>query len=83
MTLHAPQSPDPQPSLLPVRSELVAQHVEQGLLRLAEELGGLAVDRGGDVILLIQWSSSRRLPLARSNAMAAVRRASTPAILVR
>ena len=50
MTVQAPQSPELQPSLLPVRFESVAQHVEQGLLRLTQKFDGLAVDDGCYVV---------------------------------
>src|SRR5579885_1361788 len=63
--------------LAPGEVELVAEHVEQGLLRLAEEIGLLAVDDGGNV------GSAHRWAPARSKAMAAARRASTPATLIR
>ena len=77
VTLQAPQSPVAQPSLVPVRPELVAQHVEQRLLRLAQELDGIAVDGRRDVMF-------RHQPfLARSSAICAARRASTPATLMR
>src|SRR5690349_13630527 len=58
--------------------QLVAQHVEQGLLRLAQELVVVAVDRGCDVMLL-----AHDFVLARSSACSAVRFASTPATLMR
>src|SRR5262245_52935957 len=58
--------------------QLVAQHVEQGLLRLAQELVLVAVDRRRDVILL-----AHQFVLARSSACSAVRLASTPATLMR
>src|ERR1700688_582154 len=57
--------------------ELVAQRVQEGLLRLAQEFGGLAVDGRRYVML-----GHRRSP-ARSNAIVAARRTRTPAILVR
>src|SRR5262249_55609104 len=57
--------------------QIVAQHVEQGELRLAHELGGLAVDLRRYVML------AHQRPLARSKAIVAARRASTPATLVR
>src|SRR2546427_8140379 len=52
--------------------ERVAEDVEQRLLRLAEELDRVSVHRGFDVML------HQRL-LARSSAIIAARRASTPA----
>src|SRR5262249_21747388 len=55
----------------------VAQHVEQRLLRLAEELHRVAVHRRRDVML-----GHYRL-LARSSAISAARRASTPATWMR
>ena len=45
MTLQAPQSPVEQPSLVPVRPSWSRRHIEQRLLRLAQELDGIAVDR--------------------------------------
>src|SRR5262249_11170291 len=57
--------------------QVVAQHVEQSELRLAEKFRRHAVDGGGDVML-----AHRRSP-ARSYAIVAVRRASTPATLMR
>src|SRR5450759_4403146 len=57
--------------------ELVTQHVQQSELRLAQKLGGLAVDGGRYVML-----AHRRSP-ARSHAITAARRAITPATLVR
>ena len=52
ITVQAPQSPVAQPSLVPVERQLVAQHVEQRLLRLAQILVLVAVDGRGYVILL-------------------------------
>ena len=77
MTLQAPQSPEAQPSLLPVRLQRVAEHVEQRLLRLAEELDRVAVHRRLDVVL------GHQRVLARSSAIRAARRASTPATWMR
>src|SRR5437762_2699321 len=57
--------------------ERVAEHVEQRLLRLAEELDRVSVHRRFDVMLRHQ-----RL-LARSSAIIAARRASTPATSMR
>src|SRR5512144_5246 len=57
--------------------ERVAQHVEQRLLRLAEELDRVAVHRRLDVVL------GHQLLLARSSAIRAARRASTPATWIR
>src|SRR5690348_2971529 len=57
--------------------ELVAKHIQERLLGLAEEIPRLAVDDGGNVV-----STHRRSP-ARSKAMAAARRARTPATLIR
>ena len=62
----------------------VAQDVQHRFLRLAQELDRLAVDGGGDMMLAhISEPLLVVMPCARSNAMAAVRRASTPATLVR
>src|SRR5690606_24354208 len=58
--------------------ELVAQHVEQRLLRLAQVFDGIAVDRRRHVVLGHQFTF-----LARSSAICAARRASTPATLMR
>ena len=44
-TVQAPQSPVPQPSLVPVRPRDVAHRLEQGVVRLNQQLGRLAVDR--------------------------------------
>ena len=44
MTLHAPQLPLLQPSLAPVRPSSIAQHFQQALARLAQELDRFAVD---------------------------------------
>ena len=82
MTLHAPQSPDAQPSLLPVRpssSRSTSSSVCCGSQRNST---------GSPLIVVVTWilliSFPLALaPLARSNAIAAVRRASTPATLVR
>ena len=63
-------------------AELVAQHVEDSLRRLAQELGRLAVDGGGDVEFRHDLYLSQFLA-ARSAAMAVARLSSTPAILVR
>ena len=49
MMLQAPQSPEAQPSFEPVNAKRPAQGVEHGVVRLAQELDGLAVDGGGDV----------------------------------
>ncbi len=49
MMLQAPQSPEAQPSFEPVNAERPAQGVEHGVIRLAQELHGLAVDGGGNV----------------------------------
>ncbi len=57
VTLQAPQSPVPQPSLAPVRPRLVAQHIQQGFLGLAQEFCRVAVDRGCDVNLAHDGSS--------------------------
>src|ERR1035437_2295038 len=57
--------------------ELVTQYIQQGELRLAQKLGGLAIDGGRYVML-----AHRRTP-ARSWAITAARRAITPATLVR
>jgi hypothetical protein len=57
--------------------ERVAEHVEQRVLRLAEELDLVPVHRRRDVVLGHQFS------LARSSAINAARRASTPATSVR
>jgi hypothetical protein len=59
------------------QKELVAQHIQQCKLRLAQEFRGLAVDRGGYVVL------AHRRSLARSQAIVAARRAITPATLIR
>src|SRR5262245_25103205 len=55
----------------------VAEDVEQGLLRLAEELDLVPVHGGCDVVLGHQFA------LARSSAIRAARRASTPASSIR
>src|SRR5438876_3112544 len=52
--------------------EFVAEYIQESLLGLAEEIPGLAVDDGGNV-MSAHWRSP-----ARSKAMAAARRASTP-----
>ena len=46
ITLQAPQSPERAAFLAAGELELVAQHVEQGLLGLAQELDRVAVDGG-------------------------------------
>src|SRR5262249_34947576 len=58
-------------------AEAVAQHVEQGLVDLAEIRDRVAVDGGGNLDL------GHQFPLARLSAISAVRRASTPATLMR
>ena len=58
--------------------QFVAQRVEQRLLRLAQELVFVAVDRRGDVMFFCH-----QFCLARSSACWAVRFASTPATLIR
>src|SRR6185503_11821895 len=58
-------------------AQLVAQHVEQRLLRLAQELHGIAVHGCGYVVL------GHQPFLARSSAICAARRARTPATLMR
>src|SRR5439155_8091964 len=63
--------------LAPGQVERVAKHVEQRVLRLAEELDRVPVDRRRDVVL------GHHRPLARSSAMSAARRVSTPATSVR
>ncbi len=77
ITLQAPQSPDAQPSLLPVSCSSSRSTSKQGLLGIAQELDRIAVDGGGDVNLGHQFA------LARSSAIWAARRASTPATLIR
>src|ERR1700730_6525126 len=57
--------------------ERVAEHVEQRLLRLAEELDPVPVHRRLDVVL------GHQLVLARSSAIRAARRVSTPATSMR
>src|SRR5262249_40304561 len=57
--------------------ERVAQHVEQRLLRLAQKLHLVSVHRRHDVVL------GHQRVLARSSAINAVRRASTPATSMR
>src|SRR5215813_8939903 len=57
--------------------ERVPEDVEQGLLRLAEKLDRVAVHRRLDMVL------GHQLVLARSSAMRATRRASTPATWMR
>src|SRR5215469_8798016 len=64
-------------------AEFVAQHVEHRLLSFAEILHRLAVDRGRDVMLAHQGALLTQRAAARSKAMVAVRRARTPATLVR
>src|SRR6266478_4465280 len=64
--------------LAPGQVEGVAQHVEQRVLRLAEELDRVAVHRRLDVVL-----GHQLLLLARSSAIRAARRASTPATWIR
>ena len=51
VTLQAPQSPVAQPSLVPVSPSWSRRHVEQRLLRLAQELDSIAVDGRGYVML--------------------------------
>src|SRR5207247_5659960 len=58
--------------------QLVAQRVEQRLLRFGKELVLVAVDGRRHVILF-----GHQFCLARSSACCAVRRASTPATLIR
>src|SRR5262249_21743124 len=65
------------------QSKHVAQRVQHGLLRLAQVLDRLSVDRGCYVMLAHQCVFPVALPMARSTPMAAPRRASTPATLVR
>src|SRR5262249_50447824 len=57
--------------------QLVAQAVEQGLLRVAQELDGIAVDGGSYMVF------GHQTFLARSSAMSAVRRARTPGAWMR
>src|SRR5215467_6222888 len=61
----------------PGQSELVTQAVEQGFLRVAQELDGIAVDGGSYMVF------GHQTFLARSSAMTAARRARTPATLMR
>src|SRR5262249_49834944 len=63
--------------LAPGQVQRVPEHVEQRLLGLAEELDVVSVHRRRDVVLGHQW-----LP-ARSSAISAARRVSTPATWVR
>src|SRR5216683_6294205 len=65
------------PLLAAGQMQLITQDVEQRELRLAQKLRGLAVNDGRYVML-----AHRRSP-ARSKAIVAVRRANTPATLVR
>src|SRR5207237_9460871 len=58
--------------------QLVAQRIEQRLLRFGEELVLVTVDGRRDVIFF-----GHQFCLARSSACCAVRRASTPATLIR
>ena len=58
-TLQAPQSPEEQPFLAAGQTELVAQHIEESILRVAEELLLVAIDRGGNVIFGHQSSLAR------------------------
>src|SRR6476620_4289453 len=58
-------------------AQLIAQDVEQRLVCLAQELDGIAIDRRRYVMLCHQ------AVLARSSAICAARRASTPATLMR
>src|SRR5262249_21833112 len=59
------------------QSQLVTQAVEQRLLRVAQELDGIAVDGGSYMVF------GHQTFLARSSAMSAARRARTPATLMR
>ena len=58
----------------PCQAQLVAQHFQQALPRLAQEVGRAAVDRAVDVDLLAHV----QLPLARSIAVCKARLTSTP-----
>src|SRR5262249_44964236 len=65
----------------PGQLEAVAQHLEERLARLAEELGPLAVDGGMNMGLVCHGVPSRFLqwsPEARRAASATTRRVSTP-----
>ena len=75
VTVQAPQSPEPQPSLLPVRPSSSRSTSSSVCVGVAEELDRLAVDGGGDVML-----RHGQCPfLARASAaMAAARFSSTP-----
>src|SRR5262245_6671598 len=63
--------------LAPGQAERVAEDVEERFLRLAEELDVVSIHRRFDVVLGHQWL------LARSSAIRAARRVSTPATWVR
>src|SRR5690606_1931567 len=58
------------------QAQAVAQHVKQRLIRFAHILNSIAVDRRSDV------NATHYLPPARSIAMPAARRASTPDTLI-
>ena len=75
----APQSPEAQPSLEPVRFKVPRKASSMVSIRLAEGFPRLAVDRGGDV----NFGHEAHFPGARLAAMAAVRLSSTPATFVR
>ena len=58
-TVHAPQSPSAQPSLVPVRPQVVAQVLEQRRLRRnAADPHDLAVEEEADLLV---WGPIRRI----------------------